>query len=119
METVEARPSWQVDPCPSWCVVRHEPEDHQHDRKHMSTWLTVPAVELVPTGAGGAAGADRAGPREEEQGADLALCLHRRDGAATVWLYVGDGERQMLELTAESWSRLVPAVERLLARAGA
>lgn len=115
METVESSPSWQVGECPPWCVQEHAEDDHVHDRKHASTWLTVPVVELEPVPAGeGGPGA----PRERERGEEVALCLHRREGRRTVWLYVGDGERQVLELTVESWARLRPAVDRLLARAG-
>ncbi|HEY0188032.1 MAG TPA: hypothetical protein VGC67_11130 [Cellulomonas sp.] len=116
MEIVESYPSWQIDPCPPWCVVAHAEDDHEHDRKHMSSWLTVPAVELEPVRAGeGRPGAERERERPEE----VALCLHRRDGRRTVWLYAGDGHRQALELTVESWARLVPAVDRLLDRVGA
>lgn len=106
MMTAPGTPPWLTEACPSWCVVRHAPDDHEHDRKHVSTWLSVPAVELVPL---------LGGPeREGAQPVELGLCLHRRVGERTLWLYVGDGEHQALELTADSWARLLPAVDRLL-----
>jgi hypothetical protein len=106
MRTAPDTPPWPPEPCPPWCVVRHAPDDHEHDRKHVSTWLTVPAVELEPLLHGA--------EHERAQAVDLGLCLHRRIGERTLWLYVGDGEHQALELTVDSWSRLLPAVDRLL-----
>jgi hypothetical protein len=98
VRTVVDTPPWLAEPCPPWCVVQHAADDHEHDRKHVSTWLTVPVVELP---------------------ADLGLCLHRRVGERTLWLYVGDGEHQALEIAADGWARLLPAVDRLLGLAAA
>lgn len=123
MTTERDRPSWQAEPCPPWCVVLHAQDDHPRDRTHVSASMSVPARQLLggdgtrvspfadpePAAApGGAEAHDRTATT------DLAVCVHRRDGAATTWLYVGDGAVQHLELTAESWHRLVPAVDRAL-----
>jgi hypothetical protein len=110
VRTVVDTPPWLAEPCPPWCVVQHAADDHEHDRKHVSTWLTVPVVELEPLlGA----------RRERERPADHGLCLHRRVGERTLWLYVGDGEHQALEIAADGWARLLPAVDRLLGLAAA
>jgi hypothetical protein len=104
-------PQWLTEPCPPWCVVLHEQCDHERDRRHVSSSLVVPVVELRGIG--------EPDPPEEDQsvGEELALCLHRRVGSADTWLYVGDGSRQALELSPESWSRVVPALDRLVAAA--
>lgn len=101
-------PPWLTETCPSWCVVIHEPEDHPRDRQHMSAMLSVPVLELRGVG--------ESPPPEGDQvaGEDLAVVLHRRVGSTATWLYVGDGRRQGLELSADSWERLVPAVDRMI-----
>lgn len=120
MTTTDDRPTWQVDTCPPWCVVLHAEDDLEGDRVHVSTSMTVPARQLL-------SGATRPGhaPLDEvlpgspdaldrTAHADLAVAVHRRDGARTTWVYAGDGSVQLLELTTESWARLVPAVDRAL-----
>ena len=120
MKTTDHRPTWQVDTCPPWCVVLHAEDDLEGDRVHVSTSMSVPARQLL----GGAARPvhaqpDEVPPRSPESldrtaHADLAVAVHRRDGARTTWVYAGDGSVQLLELTAESWARLVPALDRAL-----
>ena len=124
VETMNGRPAWQVEPCPTWCVVLHEDGDHEHDRHHMSAGMTVPARQLrtTPQRSGWLFGEEDepAGPGGERTvSADLAVCLHRADGGPTTWLYVGDGEDQSLELTVDSWARLAPALDRMLESARA
>lgn len=118
MGTSDGRPGWQAEACPPWCVVLHEADDPQEDRRHVSASVPVAVVQRAlgrdepPPLLGGTADPDDPeGPRL----VDLAVCLQRRDGAATTWLYVGDGERQALELCVDSWARLLPAVTRALA----
>ncbi len=126
--TTDERPVWQVEACPAWCVVLHGPDDPVRDREHVSASLAVPARQLLqgpravpspfaepdaPPPGTGAEGADRTATT------DLAVALHRRDGGPVTWLYVGDGAEQVLDLTVESWSRLVPALDRALDRARA
>lgn len=120
--TRDDRPTWQVETCPPWCVVLHAEDDLEGDRVHVSASVSVPARQLI----GGPAAAlpaglhlDEAAPGSPEAldrttHAELAVAVHRRDGARTTWVYAGDGSVQLLELTAESWARLVPAVDRAL-----
>ncbi len=106
--------------CPAWCVVLHGAEDEAGDRRHVSASLAVPARML----RAGAVDPPLFGEPDPDDGsgertatADLAVCLHRRDGAPSTWVYVGDGSEQALELTVDSWHRLVPALDRVLDRA--
>ena len=39
------------------------------------------------------------------------LELHRTEGEPTTWVYIGDGERQFLELSVESALRVAAALE--------
>lgn len=117
METSEGRPAWQVEPCPGWCVVLHASDDHERDRKHISAALSVPVRQLRAgkAGADGLFAEPEPGTGDEHTvSTDLAVCLHRRDGARTTWVYVGDGTDQLLELTLESVVRLMPALDRVL-----
>lgn len=104
-------PPWLAEACPPWCVVMHEQRDHVRDRRHVSASLTVPVTELRGIG-------DPTTPEEDQALAEeLALCLHRRVGSRDTWLYVGDGRHQGLELSTDSWARVVPAVDRMVATA--
>jgi hypothetical protein len=120
-------------------VVLHAEDDLEGDRRHMSTSLSVPARELravpavpvvpvvpevpevlPPPGGGPAVPVALAvpdpdeGPRDRVVATELAVCLQRRDGAPTTWVYVGDGTHQALELSTGSWRRLLPALDRVL-----
>ncbi|MEV7972352.1 hypothetical protein [Cellulomonas sp. NPDC089187] len=77
----------------------------------MSASLTVPVIELRGVGETSAPGGEQ--PVAEE----LALSLHRMAGSTETWLYVGDGRHQALELSVGSWSRLIPALDRMVGRA--
>ncbi|GHS88885.1 hypothetical protein AGMMS50218_13790 [Actinomycetota bacterium] len=114
MELVRHRPAWQRDECPAWCVVVHADDDHPHDHKHVSASRAVPVVALAGSTDGGGAGRDR------DVADEMVVCLQRRDGGPDTWLYVGDGHDQRVEVTVESWLRLLLTVERMctLAQAG-
>lgn len=123
MSTTDDRPTWQVDPCPPWCVVLHAEHDLEGDRVHVSSAMSVHARMLLGGGQaatppdldvepGGPAGSPEAHDRTAH--AELAVAVHRRDGARTTWVYAGDGSVQLLELTTDSWARLVPALDRAL-----
>lgn len=120
MMTPDHRPTWQVDTCPPWCVVLHAEDDLEGDRVHVSTSMSVPARQLLgSTPRPGHARLDEVLPGSPDAldrtaHTDLAVAVHRRDGARTTWVYAGDGSVQLLELTAESWARLVPALDRAL-----
>lgn len=114
------RPAWQVEECPAWCVVLHTTDDHESDRRHVSASLSVPVRELRPADAAppvvgepDLSGPDD-GPGDRTVATELAVCLQRRDGGPTTWVYVGDGTHQALELSADSWHRLLPALDRVL-----
>lgn len=121
--TTTARPTWQVEPCPSWCVVLHGEDDHERDRVHMSGSLSVRVRQLLGAGSGAVspfaepdppAPVGSAEEHDRTATADLAVTVHRRDGARTTWVYAGDGAVQALELSSESWAHLLPAVDRAL-----
>jgi hypothetical protein len=37
-QSSDARPYWQVEPCPPWCGCTHDDSDHPEDRHHFSRW---------------------------------------------------------------------------------
>lgn len=102
-------PPWLTEPCPSWCVVLHEQRDQPSDRRHVSASLAVPVTQLRGVGEPDAPEGDHA------RAADLMLCLHRAVGSRTTWIYAGDGRHQGLELSVDSWARIVPVLDRLIA----
>lgn len=106
------RRQWQVEDCPSWCVVDHGEEDFPDDRKHVSEAHGIAVVELVGTER--SAVENRS---EVTRSTEMVVCLQRRDGAPTTWLYVGDGFDQSIEVSVESWQRLVAQVVATLGRA--
>jgi len=123
VSTEQDRPTWQVEPCPDWCVVLHAQDDDVRDRAHVSSSMSVASRQLLGgPGAAVSPFAERepdAAPGSPDAldrtaAAELAVCVHRRDGARTTWVYVGDGAVQHLELSAESWHRLMPALDRVL-----
>lgn len=74
----------------------------------MSRMVAVPVVQLV----GGEPGRDS--PRATE----VAVVVHRREKNEQTWLYVGDGTDQCLELTPESWRRVVAVLSEALETVG-
>jgi len=83
------------DSCPRWCVADHGAEDEFGEVRHRSAIRSVPAVSR-----------DRAGPKA----IDLLLEVHSSERDATVWLYLGDGEDQRLEVTLDSAGRVAAAL---------
>lgn len=90
-------PSWQRDPCPSWCVVRHQEDDHPDDRVHDSSPSYVPVV----------LNAD-----DEVVSTELLIVMSRRVDETDDWVFVGepDRARQRLVLTPESAQRVAHSV---------
>lgn len=82
--------------CPPWCVAVHAIEDEGITARHRSPITDVAALQ--PEGA-----------------ATLMLEVHRTEGEPTTWVYIGDGERQFLELSIESAQRVALALDRVLA----
>jgi hypothetical protein len=104
---VSQRPSWQVDPCPSWCVGEHLESDHPDDRQHRSASFSV-AVIARRTELGPDRLVRSAEPTEFEVG------LSRTDGEQDTWLYIGEGPGMSIEITAESARRLLGAAHARL-----
>jgi hypothetical protein len=100
-----ARPAWQQDDCPAWCVVVHRDDDHPHDQKHISAVRAVPVVQLCATGPNGA---------DARKAAELVVVLQRRDGTTDTWLYVGDGDTQSIEVSPDCWRRLLGQLNEVL-----
>ena len=98
--TVESRPSWQVDACPSWCRGDHGEHDHPDDRVHRSDSVAVPVVGRRTVFEG-------ASIRREVHATEFDVALSRPDGECETWLYVGAGPAMSLDVTAESAERLV------------
>lgn len=85
---------------PPWCAIREE-----HDHRHESTAREIAGTLLsVADWAPGAPSV--AVPRE------LVALLHT--AADETWIYVGDGTDQHLDLSIESWRRVIGAVQGLL-----
>lgn len=97
---VTERPSWQVDPCPSWCAGEHGEHDHPDDRQHRSASFSVAVIarrtQLEPERL-----VRTAEPTEFEVG------LSRSDGEQDTWLYIGEGPGMSIEISAESARRLL------------
>jgi hypothetical protein len=74
----------------------------------MSQVVAVAVVQL----AGGEPG------RDVPKATEVAVVVHRREKGEQTWLYVGDGTDQCLELTPESWQRVVAALSEALDAVG-
>ncbi|TBN57533.1 hypothetical protein EYE40_09105 [Glaciihabitans arcticus] len=77
----------------------HASEDEFGEVRHRSATVTVPVVARA-----------RAGPTAT----DMMIELWSRERDATVWLYLGDGSDQRLEVTLESAGLLAAALARQL-----
>ena len=96
------------DDCPPWCVAVHAPDDHPHDRKHVSRDVAVPVTTLDATGDLASAA------RDVVRGAELVVTLHRRVGSAETWVYLGDGFEQRVEVRLADMHRVVEAFAGLV-----
>ena len=99
----DARPSWQVDLCPQWCVGGHAEHDHPDDRVHRSAALSVPVVVRRTSFSGPEA-------HRSTEAAEFEVAVSRVDGETETWAYVGEGPRMFIEVTTESAARLIGAV---------
>lgn len=87
--------------CPDWCVVDHaegNAEPHTSEGREVS----VDRLTAIP------------GERSRAQSAPMVVTM-RRDGEGE-WIYVGDGTDQHLELSVESWRRVIGALRETLDR---
>lgn len=92
--------------CPPWCVVDHD--DVGVAGAHVSAGVDVPVIQLL--GSGG-------GAETEACATDVTVIRQQRDSDPVPWVYVGDGFRQYLELSAVSWQRLLPVIAEVISRA--
>ncbi len=91
-----ARPSWQTDTCPEWCVSEHREDDLPADRFHDSVGTYLTAMTEDPEVAQGA------------RAVELSLALFRRCGTQEDWLHLStpDEAAVRITLTPESARRL-------------
>jgi len=108
MATGDTPTTWQQEPCPPWCVVRHSETDHEHDRSHQGLLAEIPVVALRDRPS------QDPGRRDEWYQTALAVVAQRRDGSGTTGLYVGDGEEQRLELDLSSAQRVAGRLQAAL-----
>lgn len=88
--------------CPSWCVADHSGLDQSG--QHVGASRSVVVAQRLPRTEGGF----------DTEIVEMAVV--RAQSPAGSWLYVGDGVGQWLELSAESWQRVVGAVSEELGR---
>ncbi len=94
-------------PCPSWCVADHADEDDTGAARHRSETVVVPGIAI------------RSGARRTVESIEILIELHAEEGDPVVGLYVGDGERDGLDITTETAERLVRRLVDALQLAGA
>ncbi|MGV8885347.1 MAG: DUF6907 domain-containing protein [Microbacteriaceae bacterium] len=90
--------------CPRWCVADHAREDEAGEVRHRG----VTEVLTVALRQAHGRRFDRGAPVTE-----LLIELHQTVGDNTVWLYIGDGADQRLELSRESAAQLALVLSRV------
>ena len=90
--------------CPPWCVADHRGELEGGAVRHRG-----PTVAL---------GVLLRHPEHGAVPAELLIEVHRSEGDATTWLYLGDGTDQRLELSIESTALLAQALAAITPEAG-
>jgi len=90
------------EPCPPWCTV----VDHVEGEEHQSRGFEIASM-FAPLGSG--SGVDTA-----PYPGDLVVVLHRPVGGGTTWVYLGDGQRQGIELSIDSAARLLGSLQAIL-----
>lgn len=90
------------DACPSWCVADHD--DAPASAAHVGRGRPVPVLQRQP---------------RWDAGFDAALgevVVVRGQDEHGSWVYVGDGATQWLEMSVESWRRVIDVVEGTIRR---
>ncbi|RGE19814.1 hypothetical protein [Leucobacter sp. wl10] len=100
-------PSWQSGACPDWCTVEHAEQDHPDDRSHRDDGIAVPVAFRIRRFVG-------AELVEEVAQGHLVLGRWQRDGDPRTWYLLGDDNGTELELSEESFRRLVDSMQRLI-----
>lgn len=83
--------------CPGWCIANHRSDE----RAHRSEALVVSAIQ-----AGADPEAGRLAP-DLGTGAELTMELRQERDGVIAWVYLGDGTNQYLDLSAESFHRVL------------
>lgn len=104
------RPSWLTEPCPSWCHVDHADQDHVDDRYHQSKQVLIPVVIPQRVADGDAGSRAVCAPAASEV---AVLALQPVGDCSQTWVAVV-GERQFIEVTLESATRLHTALGEVL-----
>lgn len=102
-----SQPSWQQTPCPAWCNVGHLETDHAEDRTHQHLAETVPVISRHISATEGCI-VFLMSAEEFEVGVSL------RDGETTVWVYLGTGPGNELQLDLQSWERVSERMRQIL-----
>lgn len=111
MPTPSERPDWLTEPCPAWCDGRHADQEMAEDRRHHSEYQVVPVIQRQVRWPQGTHGVG-----DEVEGDDLTVLAFRDVGARETWIAIAN-DRQHVEVTLESASRLYTALGRLLSEA--
>jgi len=93
--------------CPPWCVADHADEDEGGAPRHRSQTVVVPGIAI------------RSGARRTVDSIEILIELHAEEGDPVVGVYIGDGERDGLDITTETADRLVRRLIEALRQAGA
>jgi hypothetical protein len=93
--------------CPPWCVADHADEDEPGASRHRSETVVVPGIAVRP------------GSRRTVEAVEILIELHAEHGDPVVGVYIGDGERDGLDITLETADRLVRRLTEVLRTAGA
>jgi hypothetical protein len=104
-----ARPTWQREPCPPWCVRDHDEDDIPLDRYHQASPSVVPVLassdpETMATGS--------------LVSIDLTIRIGRHAGDVLDWIAIEPlpTTAPRLVLTAESAARLADEISDQLAQ---
>jgi hypothetical protein len=81
--------------CPPWCVADHAHEDDPGRARHRSRTVVVPGIAIQP------------GERRTVESIEILIEVHADEGDPVVGVYIGDGERNGLDITTETADRLV------------
>lgn len=88
--------------CPTWCVADHSGPDDAG--QHVGAGRSVAVAQRLPRAEGGFSTEI------------VEVVVVRAQDHAGPWLYAGDGVHQWLELTPESWRRVIELVNEELER---
>ena len=88
--------------CPPWCVADHAHEDEAGGFRHRSETVIVPGISVRP------------GSRRTVEAIEILIELHAEHGDPVVGVYIGDGERDGLDITVETADRLVRRLAEVL-----